>query len=186
VSKQFIQKDPRKGQGLVRRSLFLGIIIRSDFLLFVGSSVFLISEVIGGWTKKYTSAARFAPKESLAGKFAVVTGANTGIGFHTALELARYGSHDVIATSRSKIWGDAALEQMEQERSRTSRISATGLVVVPFCEKFCLRIVQPRASIPHAGFECGGHEIAWVDLCWSRDDLWFRNNTGRLRAAYWS
>ncbi|MEA2448200.1 MAG: hypothetical protein QOG63_132 [Thermoleophilaceae bacterium] len=46
------------------------------------------------------------------GRFAVVTGANSGLGFHTALELARAGARVVLA-ARSRERGEAALARME-------------------------------------------------------------------------
>jgi NAD(P)-dependent dehydrogenase (short-subunit alcohol dehydrogenase family) len=47
-----------------------------------------------------------------AGRRAVVTGANSGIGFHTALELARKGARVVVA-ARSRERGEAAVARME-------------------------------------------------------------------------
>ena len=46
------------------------------------------------------------------GRFAVVTGANSGIGFHAALELARKGARVVVA-ARSRERGEAAVARME-------------------------------------------------------------------------
>jgi NAD(P)-dependent dehydrogenase (short-subunit alcohol dehydrogenase family) len=47
-----------------------------------------------------------------SGRFAVVTGANSGLGFHTALELARAGARVVLA-ARSRERGEAALARMD-------------------------------------------------------------------------
>jgi NAD(P)-dependent dehydrogenase (short-subunit alcohol dehydrogenase family) len=47
----------------------------------------------------------------LSGVVAVVTGANSGLGFHTALELARHGAH-VVLTARDPERGDLALGQV--------------------------------------------------------------------------
>ena len=74
----------------------------------------LISESIGGWTRKYTSPVHFDKTIDLTGKVAIVTGGNAGIGFHTALQLAHQGAH-VIATSRSLSRGKDALERMQYE-----------------------------------------------------------------------
>jgi NAD(P)-dependent dehydrogenase (short-subunit alcohol dehydrogenase family) len=56
---------------------------------------------------------RWTPAEmpSLTGTTAVVTGANSGIGWHTALELARHGA-DVTLAVRSKDKGDDAAERI--------------------------------------------------------------------------
>jgi len=48
------------------------------------------------------------------GKFAVVTGANSGIGYHTALELARAGAH-VILACRDSTKGAAAVRRIREQ-----------------------------------------------------------------------
>ena len=48
---------------------------------------------------------------SLQGKLAVVTGANSGIGWHTALELARAGAQ-VILASRTESKGSDAVDRI--------------------------------------------------------------------------
>jgi NAD(P)-dependent dehydrogenase (short-subunit alcohol dehydrogenase family) len=47
-----------------------------------------------------------------SGKFAIVTGANSGIGYDTALELARAGAEVIVAT-RSAKRGEAAVERIQ-------------------------------------------------------------------------
>ena len=51
---------------------------------------------------------------NLAGKRAIVTGANSGIGYDTALELARAGAGVVVA-SRSESKGTAAVSRILAE-----------------------------------------------------------------------
>ena len=51
---------------------------------------------------------------SLHGRLAVVTGANSGIGWHTALELARAGS-EVILASRTEAKGRDAVDRIRQD-----------------------------------------------------------------------
>jgi NAD(P)-dependent dehydrogenase (short-subunit alcohol dehydrogenase family) len=51
---------------------------------------------------------------SQAGRRALVTGANSGIGYHTALELARRGAH-VLLACRDRAKGEAALERLRAE-----------------------------------------------------------------------
>jgi NAD(P)-dependent dehydrogenase (short-subunit alcohol dehydrogenase family) len=59
------------------------------------------------------TAERWTPADlpALQGCRAVVTGANSGLGFHTALELARHGAHVVLA-ARDPERGDAAVGQV--------------------------------------------------------------------------
>lgn len=67
---------------------------------------------------------------SQAGKLAVVTGANSGIGWHTALELARAGSEVILAT-RSEAKGREAVElirrQLPQARVRAEVLDLASL-----------------------------------------------------------
>lgn len=76
----------------------------------------VISEVIGGWTKLYTSPIRFRTSNisDLTGQVAIVTGANTGLGYETALELARAGS-SVIVACRSEANGLNAVQKIREE-----------------------------------------------------------------------
>src|SRR5580704_16692261 len=48
------------------------------------------------------------------GRLAVVTGANSGIGWHTALELARAGG-EVILTARTTAKGSDAVQRIRRE-----------------------------------------------------------------------
>ena len=57
---------------------------------------------------------------SIHGGLAVITGANSGIGWHTALELARAGS-EVILTTRTEAKGRAAVDRIRQQLSAGGR-----------------------------------------------------------------
>lgn len=59
-----------------------------------------------GWT------AKDIPDQT--GRRAIVTGANSGLGFHTALELARHGA-SVVMTARDKSKGDEAVRRVLAE-----------------------------------------------------------------------
>lgn len=93
------------------------VIITSSIVIFIsiGLPIFL-SEAIGGWTKKYTSPVYFTTSKipDLTNKVAIVTGANTGIGYHTALELARANA-TVIVAARCEAKGVAAVEKIQTE-----------------------------------------------------------------------
>ena len=61
----------------------------------------------------------------LSGRRAVVTGANTGLGFVTARALARAGA-EVVLTARDPAKGSAAVARIQTERPR-GRVSVTDL-----------------------------------------------------------
>jgi NAD(P)-dependent dehydrogenase (short-subunit alcohol dehydrogenase family) len=67
------------------------------------------------------------------GKLAVVTGANSGIGWHTALELTRAGA-EVVLTARTKDKGEDAImrirQQVPQARVRSEILDLASLASV--------------------------------------------------------
>jgi len=78
-----------------------------------------ISFIFGGWVAKITSPSYSIKKiPSLKGKWALVTGTNTGIGYVTVRELARKGAN-VIATSRSLEKGKIAESKLMKELNGT-------------------------------------------------------------------
>jgi NAD(P)-dependent dehydrogenase (short-subunit alcohol dehydrogenase family) len=81
-----------------------------------------------------------ADTPSLRGRLAVVTGANSGIGWHTALELARAGS-EVILASRTESKGRDAVDrirrQLPQARVRAEVLDLANLRSV---QSFAARI----------------------------------------------
>src|SRR5438477_12534048 len=81
---------------------------------------------------------------SLHRRLAVVTGANSGIGWHTALELARAGS-EVILTARSEDKGRTALEGIRQllPRAITEKLLKK---IVDCLVKLSKRFGMPRVS----------------------------------------
>ena len=72
---------------------------------------------------------------SLAGTTAVVTGANSGIGWHTAAELARHGA-DVTLAVRSLDKGEAAAAQMREGAAGTVRVARLDLGSLASVQEF--------------------------------------------------
>ena len=74
------------------------------------------------------------------GKLAVVTGANSGIGWHTALELARAGS-EVVLTARSEAKGRDAVERIRRELPQARvRFETLDLANLPSVRAFAERV----------------------------------------------
>lgn len=83
-----------------------------------------ISFVFDGWVAKIFSPYYSVKKiPSLNGKWAIVTGSNTGIGYVTVRELARKGAN-VIATTRSLEKGNLAQLKLMKELNGTSGIGS--------------------------------------------------------------
>jgi NAD(P)-dependent dehydrogenase (short-subunit alcohol dehydrogenase family) len=72
---------------------------------------------------------------SLAGTTAVVTGANSGIGWHTAAELARHGA-DVTLAVRSPDKGEAAAAQIREGAAGTVRVARLDLGSLASVQEF--------------------------------------------------
>jgi len=76
------------------------------------------------------------------GKLAVVTGANSGIGWHTALELARAGG-EVILTSRTEAKGRDAVERiLRQVRQAQVRFELLDLASLQSVRIFAARVAS--------------------------------------------
>ena len=77
---------------------------------------------------------------SLHGRLAVVTGANSGIGWHTALELARAGG-DVILASRTEAKGRDAVDRIRRQLPQAKvRAEALDLASLRSVQSFAARI----------------------------------------------
>lgn len=90
-----------------------------------------------------------------SGKNAIVTGANSGVGFYTALELGRAGANVIIA-SRDKVRGNTALKQLQQEAPgatfRLELLDLSDLLSVRlFAEKFLATNEQLDILVNNAG-----------------------------------
>jgi NAD(P)-dependent dehydrogenase (short-subunit alcohol dehydrogenase family) len=73
---------------------------------------------------------------ALAGKTAVVTGANSGLGYETSLELARHGAH-VVLSCRDEARGTEALQRLRTELPQVSaELSLLDLADLASVRKF--------------------------------------------------
>src|ERR1700680_1315269 len=83
---------------------------------------------------------RLADIPSPHGRPAVVTGANSGIGWHTALELARAGS-EVILASRTEAKGRDAVDRIRQEVAQAKvRAEVLNLASLRSVQSFAVKI----------------------------------------------
>ena len=72
----------------------------------------------------------------LGGKTAVVTGANSGLGYETAVALARHGAHVVLAC-RDEGRGTEAIERLRQEAPQAAvELSLLDLADLTSVRKF--------------------------------------------------
>jgi NAD(P)-dependent dehydrogenase (short-subunit alcohol dehydrogenase family) len=85
-----------------------------------------------------SSSHRWTPAEmpSLAGTTAVVTGANSGIGWHTALELARHGAAVTLAVRTKKKGDDTAAHIREAVPDADVRVAELDLGSLESVEAF--------------------------------------------------
>ena len=92
----------------------------------------LLSYAFKGRIAQYLSPPySFQDIPDLSGRLAVVTGANTGIGKVTVRELARKNAH-VIATTRDKVKGEAAIAEIRKELGDSVKISLVLLDLASF------------------------------------------------------
>jgi NAD(P)-dependent dehydrogenase (short-subunit alcohol dehydrogenase family) len=84
----------------------------------------------------------------LSGRVAVVTGANAGLGFHTALELARHGA-EVTLACRSRKRGERALKEMR----RLVPGSAIELRPLDVASLASVREFAVAYAVDHAGLD---------------------------------
>ena len=105
-----------------KKSLFTLTNLATLFALLLVALPMMLSEAIGGWTRKYTAPWLFWTPEKmgdLTGNVVIVTGANTGIGYHTALQMALHGA-TVIVGARSPSKGQAAVDSIKEQVNSTS------------------------------------------------------------------
>src|ERR1700731_3277627 len=128
---------------------------------------------------------------SLQGRLAVVTGANSGIGWHTALELARAGS-EVILASRTEAKGRYAVGRIGTTFRRL-RCEPLTISLTPAL----MRVPSPGVTTVSSGAaNMGLKKINFGDLQWERSygpwtaycqlklaDLMFALELGRRSAS---
>jgi len=90
-------------------------------------------ETIGDWDEKRIG--------DLRGKVAIVTGANSGIGFHTALELGRAGATVVVACRDERRGREALRTMQEQAPEATFRFEKLDLADLASVRAFAARFL---------------------------------------------
>jgi NAD(P)-dependent dehydrogenase (short-subunit alcohol dehydrogenase family) len=94
---------------------------------------------IRGWTTEHIA--------DLTGQVVVVTGANSGIGFQTALELARHGA-DVVLACRNQAKGRDAVDRIRAEHpAATVELEELDLADLSSVEAFASRLVRARPAV---------------------------------------
>ena len=108
---------------------------------------------------------------SLAGKTAIVTGSNSGLGFEASRQLLQFGVHHLILAVRSQSRGDTAAAQLRKEHPE-ARIDIAILDMADYASvlafaDFCRRLeyidyAVLNAALQHRSFQrCDqtGHEM---------------------------
>ncbi|KAF9946530.1 hypothetical protein BGZ65_009604 [Modicella reniformis] len=96
--------------------------------------------------KTYVQPSNFSLEQipDLTSKVAIVTGANNGLGYETALALARNGAH-VFLACRNRTKALAAIERMERE------LAETAPQIYPKIDFLCLDLADLRTVAHSAG-----------------------------------
>ena len=81
----------------------------------------------------------------LTGRRSVVTGANSGLGYHTALELARRGS-DVTVAVRDRSRGDQAVAAMRDELAGTPAAGRTEVDILDLADLASVEAFAGRSA----------------------------------------
>src|SRR3984893_7028766 len=92
--------------------------------------------------ERKTNMTKWTPADipSLHGRLAAVTGANSGIGWHTALELARAGSEVILAT-RTEAKGRDAVDRIRRQLPQAKvRAEVLDLASLRSVQSFAARI----------------------------------------------
>ena len=103
-----------------------------------------------GWTA--------ADLQSFAGRAAIVTGANSGLGEVTARELARVGA-DVILAVRSRAKGGAAAERMTGPKTGQVEVRQLDLQDLSSVRRFADDIDKADVLINNAGIMAADYAL---------------------------
>ena len=93
---------------------------------------------------------RWTPADipDLRGRTAVVTGASSGLGLHTSLELARHGAH-VVMTARDPHRGDEAVRQVRMQAAGSGREPDVELLVLDLADLSSVRSFAASVVAAH-------------------------------------
>lgn len=137
------EKSTTAGAGAARTSrcfpkCALYLVAAIPIVLLTALPIF-ISTQIDGFTSAYLSnPTRFSVEKipSMDGRVAIVTGANTGIGYETAKRLLLAGA-DVIITTRTKAKGETAVRRLVEEYEAAHPDSTTNAAAPPIKNMIC-------------------------------------------------
>ena len=98
--------------------------------------------------KKYFQGPRCHSQKSLKGKTVIITGANTGIGKETAVDLARRGAR-VILACRNMSKGSEAVREIQERTGKSVLLEELDLASLDSVRRFANNILQsePRLDI---------------------------------------
>jgi WW domain-containing oxidoreductase len=96
----------------------------------------------------HTSADEVVQDQNLTGKFALVTGANGGIGYETARTLASAGAHVILACRNAKL-GQEALANIRLAHPKAKVELALLDLASPASVRACVETIAQSPDIPH-------------------------------------
>ena len=114
--------------------------------LFGGAAAFLISVYL---VRKYMAGAVCKSKAKLNGKTAIITGANTGIGLETAVDLAKRNARVILACRSVERGEKAAVEVRKRSGSNNVAFFQLDLASLDSVRKFAAKVLEeePRIDI---------------------------------------
>jgi retinol dehydrogenase 12 len=122
------------------------ILVRANLTIYF-PIVFVLTGFILLSKRFYFDGGRCKSKRRLDGKTAIVTGANAGIGYETALDLAKRGARVILACRDSKRAETAAAQIRKQTGNGNVLVELVDLASLESIRQFCARINSKEAQV---------------------------------------